>query len=264
MLNLDDTRSWTWAVGALLGLVAGCGDDAAVEDDPDVAPCTAPRATRLLPLAVGATWTYDVTDLTEPGAPTVAKTTTVLALEDTGDRKQGTQAFRMRTEKVRGTTVSWQEDRCTAVVRHREQSFDAAGVLESDQFYTPSKLRVDETPPHLVLGASWTVAYQETEVDPVLGGTTGSKGENRNGRDLRQRRAAQAHLGRRRQAVLVRPRGRQGQGDRRTARGAARVHAVTAGTRPYRGRRACAAAPACAGARPRDRVPRSSRPPRMA
>ena len=38
--------------------------------------------------------------------------------------------------------VSWQEDRCTSVVRHREQNSDLNDALLTDQFYVPGKLRV--------------------------------------------------------------------------------------------------------------------------
>jgi hypothetical protein len=87
------------------------------------------------------------------------------------------EAFRIRTEKANGSTVSWQEDRCTSIVRHREQSFDSANAMESDQFYMPSKLRIDETAEHLSVGARWTVAYEEVEIDPVAGETRVSKDE---------------------------------------------------------------------------------------
>lgn len=156
----------------------GCGDDAQPGlDSGDPMACATPLAERLLPLSVGVRWTYDVTDLRTPGSPTVTKASTVEAFEDVGARKEGTGAFRVRTEKTSGETVSWQEDRCTAIVRHREQSFGSNGTMESDQFYMPSKLRVDESPEHLTLGARWTVSYEEIEVDPVAGETRQSKDE---------------------------------------------------------------------------------------
>jgi len=166
---------------AVVGLasLAACGDDAPTDVDSGmVEPCTTPRAERYLPLAVGAMWTYDTTDTTTPGAPVEVKTTAVQALEDIGDRKAGIMGYRMRTEKTGGYTVSWQEDACTAVLRHREQSFDAASTLVSDQFYVPSKLRVDETAAHTTLAAAWTVAFTEVEVDPVTGTVTVSKSED--------------------------------------------------------------------------------------
>lgn len=162
---------------SLVGLAAAgaCGDDAPVDDPVDARPaCTTPAAERLLPLAVGTSWTYDTSDM---GGPVEAKVTTVEALEDVGDRKAGITAYRIRTEKAAGHVVSWQEDRCSSIARHREQSYDGAGVLLSDQFYVPSKLRVDEAAEHVAMGATWTTEYTEVEEDPVNGTSTVSKSE---------------------------------------------------------------------------------------
>jgi hypothetical protein len=166
------------ALSSTVAMSIGCGDDVqAGPDSGDPVACAAPLGERLLPLSVGVRWTYDVTDLSAPGAPTVNKLSTVEAFEDVGARKAGTSAFRLRTEKASGETVSWQEDRCTAIVRHREQSFGSNGTMESDQFYMPGKLRVDESPAHLTVGARWTVSYEELEVDPVAGESRVSKDE---------------------------------------------------------------------------------------
>lgn len=157
---------------------AGCADDAPADVDSGTPlECATALSERYLPLTVGASWTYDVTDLSVPGSLAVPKATTVEEFEDVGERKDGVEAFRIRTEKANGVTVSWQEDRCTSIVRHREQSFDSANTMESDQYYMPSKLRIDETPEHLTVGARWTVAYEELEVDPVAGETRVSKDE---------------------------------------------------------------------------------------
>lgn len=160
-----------------LGL-AGCGDDGAPAG-PDAGPigCTTPNAMRLNPLVVGASWTYEVSQPPDPLV--VVKTSTIEALEDIGDIKAGTMGFRQRTEKINGVTVSWSEDRCTSVVRHREKSYDDMMALVADQFYQPSKLRVDETPAHLAAGAAWTLSYTEIEVNPTTGmRITISKDEN--------------------------------------------------------------------------------------
>jgi hypothetical protein len=147
------------------GALTACGDDIAPGSDggPDAAPCTTARSERYFPVAVGAVWSYRVTQAA--GGPAEIKSSTVEALEDVGDRKAGTIAFRIRTEKIDGSTVSWQEDLCTSVTRHREQSFDLAGTRQSDQFYVPDKLRIDETPEHTATGASWPVGYTEVEID---------------------------------------------------------------------------------------------------
>lgn len=166
----------TLATCALL-TAAACGDDVALTPDADGGPieCTTPRAQRLLPLAIGASWTYRVTPAT--GTPE-DKLNTVEALEDVGGAKTGITAFRVRTEKLDGSTVSWQEDRCTSVTRHREQTFDLANVRKVDTIYTPDKIRVDETPAHTAMGASWVVSYTEVTTDSANQVTTIAKDES--------------------------------------------------------------------------------------
>ncbi len=161
-------------VAAVLFLLGACGDDAPTDSDAPVAECTTPLSERYLPLVVGASWTYDTSDM---GSPVVPKTTTFEAFEDVGDVKTGVMAFRQRTEKVVGHALSWHRDDCTGVSRHREQTFDGAGTLVTDQFYVPGKLRVDESAAHVTLGATWSTAYTEVERDPINGTTTRSKDE---------------------------------------------------------------------------------------
>ena len=163
---------------ALLGLAlcAACGDDVQSSDGGvDAAPCATARSERYLPLEVGATWTYRVTPTS--GIPE-NKDNTVEALEDVGGQKAGVTAFRVRTEKIDGRTVSWQEDRCTSITRHREQSLDLAGTLITDQFSVPDKLRVDESPARLTLGAVYTSSYTEIEIDATGAMTTRAKDES--------------------------------------------------------------------------------------
>lgn len=122
----------------------------------------APATGRLLPLEQGASWTYKIVD---SKGVFKDKKTTVEALEDVGGSKAGTKAFRVRTEDTNGATVSWQEDTGTSVVRHREQEFDAANAQQSDTFFTPSKLRLDESAAHLTSGASFTTTHTEKTTD---------------------------------------------------------------------------------------------------
>jgi hypothetical protein len=145
-------------------LVAACGSGSG--DDDDGAGCPGELTDRFLPLEVGATWTYNVTPMVGPAE---TKAQTVEAFEDVGGDKAGTMAFRVRTEKIDGATVSWQECSELGVLRHREQSFDLQGNLVSDQIYDPYKLRIDETAEHLAMGASFMQTYLETETDPITG-----------------------------------------------------------------------------------------------
>ena len=168
-----DIKAAAYANG---GMVASRGN-ARLALTPDAGPvvCTTPRAQRLLPFAVGASWTFRVTPLV--GTPE-DKTSTVEALEDVGGAKAGITAFRVRTAKLDGSTVSWQEDRCTSITRHREQTFDLANVRNVDTIYTPDKIRIDETPAHTTMGASWTVSYTEVTTDSANQVTTIAKDES--------------------------------------------------------------------------------------
>jgi len=145
-------RAWRTLVVALPLSAAACGTEQ-VEATPDAGTttCATPASARLLPLAVGTSWTYAVSD--GAGGTPVLKVSTVEAYEEVGERKAGVLAFRVRTEKTDGATVSWQADACTSIRRHLEQSLDTAGTLLSDQVYVPDKLRIDETAEHLVTGA---------------------------------------------------------------------------------------------------------------
>lgn len=161
--------------------LAGCGGGGAgtVEDDtdgamlpgedgpagpaPDAGPC--PTEGRYFPLAQGATWTYEVRD---PSVET--KTTTVGPLEDVGGSKAGTMAFRVTTTKTGGSTVSWQQDTGSAILRHREQ--DLSGVTHTEEWFDPYKLRIDEAPAHITPSASWAESYIETATEIGTGNTT--------------------------------------------------------------------------------------------
>jgi hypothetical protein len=127
-------------------------------------------ADRYFPLVIGARWSYQVID-GETGATSV-KSQSVEELEDLEGDKAGVLAFRLRSEKNRGYTVSWQEDTGSAIVRHRELSYDVGDVLESDAIYTPGKLRLDEATDRLVAGATYVEQYRKTVTDASTGLTT--------------------------------------------------------------------------------------------
>jgi len=136
-------------------LAAGCGHDDPGDGGPR--PDAPPLAQRYLPIAEGATWTYLVTPI---GMPAENKSQTIGAPEPVPDRTD-VMAFHVLTEKIDGTTESWQADAGDRVVRYRERSYDAVGTLTSDEVYTPFKLRLDEAAEHTRVGASWSETYLE-------------------------------------------------------------------------------------------------------
>lgn len=120
---------------------------------------------RYFPVDVGAEWTYRVVD-TESGI-VKSKVQTVEAIEDVGDRRDGVMAYRLRTQKANGQTVSWQEDTGDSLVRHRENAVDTVGNVYADVWYTPAKLRIDESPDLLSSGSTYTQSYTKETHDLV-------------------------------------------------------------------------------------------------
>jgi hypothetical protein len=161
-----------FAALAALGTLAACGNETGGSpDDTDGGGGTG----RYLPLAVGATWTWRVTD---SAGTSYDKSSTVEALEDIGGQKAGTMGFRVRTKGGGGDTLSWQQDTGTSIVRHREQDFHVDGSMKTDSFYMPFKLRVDESAAHLAAGVDYELAFTEIAKKIADGSTqTLQKGE---------------------------------------------------------------------------------------
>jgi len=144
---------------------AGNTSDAGTSSDAGTAPTG-----RYFPLAVGASWGYQVTNA---GVTTGTKVQAVLALEDVGGTKAGITAYKVQSTKPSGKiTISWQEDTGTSLIRHREQTFTSTQTQETEEVYMPSKLRLDESVAHLAMGASFDVTYNEHIQDFVLNTVT--------------------------------------------------------------------------------------------
>jgi hypothetical protein len=117
---------------------------------------------RYLPLKIDATWTYKITDAST--GTVMNRVSKVETLDAVGATKPGVMAYRLRETDASGAyQLSWQEDQTTKIVRHREQSFDSTGVLKKEETYAAYRLRLDETPEHLAMGARWMETYMETQ-----------------------------------------------------------------------------------------------------
>ena len=154
---------------SLVALVAACAEPPQEPPPPEL---DCPTEGRYLELATGRVWTYRVAD----GEVTESeKTQTVGELEDVGGDKAGVLAYRLTTEKASGSTISWQEDTGEAVLRHRE--LDMSGASFTDEIYEPHKTRIDESPAHRAVGASWTDTVTENVTDQDQLTTTTTKTE---------------------------------------------------------------------------------------
>jgi hypothetical protein len=109
------------------------------------------------PLVMNATWVYRVNDM----GVVYEKTNVVEAREDLGGSKAGTMAYRVREMLPTEIQLTWYQATDTLVMRHHEQALDAGGVLKSESWFTPYRLRVDETTEHCTDGATWTATFTE-------------------------------------------------------------------------------------------------------
>lgn len=122
------------------------------------------QSDRLLPLNVGASWTYRTTD-TSAGTTTSA-TTRVVSFGAIGGDKPDVMAFRLETPSEYGNkTVEWYEDRGGAIVKHLEQAVDADGADYGDQIFMPYRLVVDERAEHTAANASYSEEFTQIEAD---------------------------------------------------------------------------------------------------
>ena len=152
-------------------LLAACGGSSSESADAGAGDAEAQEIDleRYFPIAVGASWSYEVSS----GGTTGVKVQTVLALEDVGGAKAGTMAYKVQSTKPSGKiTVSWQQDTGTSLLRHREQTFASDQTQETEETYTPAKLRLDEGAGNLTDGATFEYTYEEAVEDLTTNSST--------------------------------------------------------------------------------------------
>ncbi len=144
------------AIGLML---SGCGGKSAAPPSSSVDARLPAHSGRHLPISVGAMWVWNATD---PVTGKSAHTQSVVeAMDHLPGAKAGIPVYRVVSTTLTGGTVNWQEDTGSAIVRHREQFSDATGAIVSDFLYNPSKLRLDESPVHMAVNATWTENYSD-------------------------------------------------------------------------------------------------------
>jgi len=146
---------------ALAGIALGCGSSGNSN-------AVGNGAGSFLPLAVGNQWTYQVTDSDGTKTLKVQGVTAPAVVGGTGPNKEA-MAFRLVTGSRFNDTngdVSFQAVVGKRVVRFREESIGASsGNLKKEQYWDPSKLRVDDSAEHTALGAQWPENFIEYTVD---------------------------------------------------------------------------------------------------
>jgi hypothetical protein len=150
-------------------LLAACGTEQPTEiTTADAAPGDIPTGNPYLPLAVGASWVLHETD--PQTGDNADKTTTVEAYEDVGPTHPGKKAFRVRVEKLAGTSVYWEGIEGDLTVRYRNDDYDLLGARVDQVVNKPYRLKLDESPARLVVGTTFTENFTETTTDST--GTT--------------------------------------------------------------------------------------------
>src|SRR5579871_5107138 len=91
---------------------------------------------RYQPLAVGATWVYNVTDT----GVAYVKNSSVLTYEDIGGIAAGTMGYKVSETIKTSTQMTWYESTDTDVRRHHDQQIDSNGQMTSEDWYSPYDL----------------------------------------------------------------------------------------------------------------------------
>jgi hypothetical protein len=165
-----------------LAPIEGCADVEALASGavrPPVAGgggCGVPAADRYYPIEIGRAWVYDVIDpATRLPRSQDPKVVTVEALERMGGCKGDTMAYRMRRDAGPGYAHRWIEVQSAdspgeyragqVAVRHRDTWFTDDGVATKDEYYEPSRVRLDETCERTLARASFLDSYDEVEAE---------------------------------------------------------------------------------------------------
>jgi len=169
----------TAALAACGGSTPGNGtpDSSTASADANTLPDAIPPvlAQRYEPRKIGSVWTYKMTDTTTNTS--AVKQSTVEAFEDVGGAHAGTVAFRVRIEKLTGTTIAYENYEGDLAVRYAQTDLDTTGATVDTQSENPYRLKVDETAAHLTTNATYSEAFDETTTD-VNGTKTNAKTEN--------------------------------------------------------------------------------------
>jgi hypothetical protein len=157
------------ALGAMAAVSIGCGGsgtdqnmDGASGVPYDGGPITQTSGP-YQPLVVGATWSYHVDDQ----GIVYDKQSSVVALEDIGGERAGTMGYKVTENIKQASQLTWYEVTATDVRRHHDVLMDSAGLIASDEWYSPYLLRIDETPGHMQANANWSMTYTNTKTTPT-------------------------------------------------------------------------------------------------
>ncbi len=154
-------------------LVTGCSGSGSTSSNLDNGQDAAAQSTSgpYEPLAVGVAWTYHVND----NGVAYAKTSTVQDTEDAGGPAAGITVFHLIDIFPADKQDTWYQVDGQVVKRLHDDDLDSAGNVKTDDWYSPFRLRVDETPEHTVAGATWSLTLTDTHTTTAKAATTTTK-----------------------------------------------------------------------------------------
>jgi len=161
------TRIVTGAWLVVSATLVGCGSGMTTSSMGAATTDAAAAAGNYLPLAVGMSWTYNITS----AAGTTGQGTTSVEANDMAPLA-GQSAMRVRSVLLDGSTLSWEQASGSSVLRVEEQQVDQSGAVVVDKQYMPAILVLDESPAHLAAGATWTEDYKELKTPSSKGKAT--------------------------------------------------------------------------------------------
>jgi hypothetical protein len=126
------------------------------------------------PLAVGVSWTYHVND----NGVAYDKTSAVIDTEDAGGPAAGVTVFHLVDTFPADKQNTWYQVDGQVVKRLHDNDLDSAGNVKTDDWYSPFRLRVDETPEHTVEGTTWTLSFTDTHTSSTKASTSVMKTDN--------------------------------------------------------------------------------------
>jgi hypothetical protein len=154
-------------LASIIALAAlGCGGNGSVggaDGAPPNVDCEPSASERYLPFAVGNLWQFRVTDPT--GVDPQSNKRQEFSQEYVPEGETEPVIVQVTT-KPNGRTENWLRLQGEAVVRLRQQDFDAAELLKRTTVYEPSNLRLDESAAHTSVGATWQETYTDIVTDP--------------------------------------------------------------------------------------------------
>ncbi len=146
--------------------VVGCSSGSAAPSSGGAPPSDG-GAANYLSLAVGTTWTYNITRSSGGNGQGMI----AVEAQDTAPMS-GQSGLRVRTTLLDGMTLAWDQTSSSSVIRYEEQQLDLAGTVLSDKQYMPDILVLDESSAHLVAGATWTESYKQLKTPSTKGKAT--------------------------------------------------------------------------------------------